>query len=101
MGLCAPWMLHRSEKSSPQKERRLLPPSSCQADPIEAFLGGSAQVVAIVVCIVTEYSQEGIACHDRSGCPEMPRYGEEQIHFGFLDVFGWFRMVSGKTILDS
>ena len=29
---------------------------------------GEIEVVAIVICIVTEFSQEGIACHDRCGC---------------------------------
>ena len=31
--------------------------------------GKNTEVVAIVVCIVTEVSQEGISCHDRWGCP--------------------------------
>lgn len=33
------------------------------------WCGNCTEVVAIVVCIVTEFSQEGISCHDRWGCP--------------------------------
>ena len=36
---------------------------------------GYHEVVAIVICIVTEFSQEGIACHDRCGSKSCERNG--------------------------
>ena len=51
------------------------------------WCGKNTEVVAIVVCIVTEFSQEGISCHDRWGCPTK-QWGSGGWWMGWITVHG-------------